>query len=746
MYRVNVKNYDGEYPILEPADDELKIINPVLTLEMGAAGSFTFQVPTGHPFLDKLKVMESEITVYDDENTIFKGRIIRPVKDFYGRASVACEGELAYLLDSQQRPYLFTGNIPDFFKQVLTVHNSQVEERKQFIPGRVTVVDSNNYIRRENGALSNTLEALKGKLVDTHGGYLHPRREDGKRYLDYVDDYGGINSQPIRFGENLLDMSQYQDAAQLLTCLIPMGADIEITNPDGTPGTKTIDITSVNGGSDTIEHIEGIKRYGRITGTYKWEDVTEPENLMKKAKAYLDEAVALPTTLEISAVDLSLINVDIERLKLGYWTKVESIPHGLEKQFLLTKKVMHLDDPTKDTITLGRTLPTFTGGSIKQQIEASKKVEQVASNTSKEINRKVENATQLITGGLGGYVVISRASNGHPQEILVMDAPDKQAAKNVIRLNQNGLGFSTTGYNGVYRNAWTIDGNLVADFITAGTMLANRIRGGTLELGGFDNLNGILKILNAAGSQIGIWDKDGIRLNAGTSIVKLSPTGQSGALELSGDANIGGTAVKTVNYIDFDGIRLYENIDTPSTTYNTMIEPIGMNVYGETRDDVANYSTDCNAMNGSFDGDLSAYGEKNRIVRTTQYGDIKMAAYETASPMFGDIGSGVIGEDGSCYIGLDPELLEVVNTRCAYQVFVQAYEEGSLYVSGREPAYFIVQGTPGLHFAWEIKARQRGYEINRFDQHRGKMETKDRDDYAAAGLEHYKYYVEELIK
>lgn len=516
MYRITVMLGGEEYPLHEPYDEEMQVISPVLTLDISTVGNLTFQLPATHPNADKLMPLTSEVYVYDEEQVVFCGRLPKPVKDFYNTMSVSCEGELAYLLDSQQRPYDFSGNVPDFVAYLLDRHNSQVEERKKFYRGQISVTDSNNNIHRSNSEFSNTLEALKGKLVETHGGYFRIRRQDGKRYLDYVHDFGGINSQTIRFGENMLDMSRYQDATKIITALIPRGADVETRNADGSLGSKTIDITSVNGGSDAIEHTEGIKQYGRITGTYKWDDVTEPADLLAKAKAYLEEAVALPVTLEISAVDLGLIDVDVERLKLGYWTTVESIPHSLEKQFLLSRKVMNLENPGKDRITLGRTLQTFTGGVNKEQIKAGEKIEQVASNASKEINRKVENATQLITGGLGGYVVIGRAEDGHPQEILVMDAPDKEAAKNVIRLNQNGIGFSTMGYNGVYRNAWTIDGNLVADFITTGSMLADRIRGGILEVGGSGlGRDGRIVVKDASDRQIGYWDKTGLHILKG---------------------------------------------------------------------------------------------------------------------------------------------------------------------------------------------------------------------------------------
>lgn len=565
MYRITTMLNGVEYPLHEPYDDELRVISPVLTLDMSTVGGLTFQVATTHPNADKLIPLASEVYVYDEEQVVFCGRLPKPAKDFYNTLSVSCEGELAYLLDSQQRPYDFSGNIADFVGYLLDRHNSQVEDRKKFYHGQITVADSNNDIHRSNSGFSNTLETLKSKLVEIHGGYFRIRRQNGKRYLDYVHDFGGINSQPIRFGENLLDMSRYQDATKIITVLIPRGADVETTNPDGSLGSKTIDITSVNGGSDTIEHTEGIKQYGRITGTYKWDDVTDPAALLAKAKTYLDEAVALPVTLEISAVDLGLIDIDVERLKLGYWTTVESVPHGLEKQFLLTKKVMNLENPGKDRITLGRTLQTFTGNINKEQIKAGEKIEQVASNTSKEINRKVENATQLITGGLGGYVVIGRAPDGHPQEILVMDAPDKQAAKNVIRLNQNGLGFSTTGYNGVYRNAWTIDGNLVADFITTGSMLADRIRGGILELGGTGlGRDGRIVVNDANGNNIGYWDKTGLHILRGIiegSTIKGTDI-YGGNIEGSyiyGATIESDTLMMNDNYIQFGDYRISSN-------------------------------------------------------------------------------------------------------------------------------------------------------------------------------------------
>lgn len=117
-----------------------------------------------------------------------------------------------------------------------------------------------------------------------------------------------------------------------------------------------------------------------------------------------------------------------------------------------------------------------------------------------------------------------------------MDTPDKETARSVIQFNKNGFGFSTTGINGPYRNAWTIDGNLVADFITTGTMLADRIRGGTLELGGTGlGKDGSIIVKNASGTTIGYWDKTGLHVLTGT----ISGSQISGSIFTGGAIDVG---------------------------------------------------------------------------------------------------------------------------------------------------------------------------------------------------------------
>ncbi|MFR4583670.1 MAG: hypothetical protein ACLT53_11590, partial [Clostridium cadaveris] len=114
-------------------------------------------------------------------------------------------------------------------------------------------------------------------------------------------------------------------------------------------------------------------------------------------------------------------------------------------------------------------------------------------------------------------------------------------------------------------------------------------------------------------------------------------------------------------------------------------------------------------------GSLYITGSKNCIQETENYGYRAINAYETADYYLGDIGEGNIGEDGLCYVSIDDVFMETVNTKCNYQVFLTKYGKGDIWVKERTENYFIVEGTPGLLFGGEIKAKRKGYETDRLE-------------------------------
>ena len=139
-------------------------------------------------------------------------------------------------------------------------------------------------------------------------------------------------------------------------------------------------------------------------------------------------------------------------------------------------------------------------------------------------------------------------------------------------------------------------------------------------------------------------------------------------------------------------------------------------------------------------GDLSVGGTKSRVVSTDQYSDRLLYCYETPSPLFGDVGEGVIGEDGKCYVWLDAVFADTISTT-QYQVFLQRYGAGDCYVSERKGAYFVVEGEPGLAFGWEIKAKQRDYDQRRLDKAEEPY-TPQTTDYGAEAAQ----YIDNLRK
>lgn len=552
MYKINNVIDGRTYCLHDQRDRNLRVIEPRLTLTLNKTGALTFRIPSSHMYSNTLKKMKSSIQVMEDGILIYEGRVLSDESDFYNTKDVVCEGSLAYLIDSAQRPFSLSGNIHDFLAQMVENHNRQVEERKQFVLGRVNVADENNELKRESTKIDNTWNTLKAQLIDVHGGYIWVEYRDGKKYLNYTYDYGGKNEQQIRFGVNLLDLTKYQDATNVVTCMIPYGGDVEYQDELGETQTGTVDITSVNDGKDYITAEQAVlDEYGKIWGTFQWPDITDPARLLEKAKEYLKEVAGIPDTFKVSAVDLNYTGVDIRRFRVGYYTTAISKPHGVSKDLLLAQLDMYLDDPAKGSISLGTTVSSFTGATVNKQVSISKAVQESEAKTYEELARKIANATNLITGGLGGYVVLDSqdpvtGKKMHPWRILVMNTPDKETATNIIQINQNGIGFSTSGINGPYRNAWTIDGNLVADFITAGQMLADRVRGGILEVGGYGLAkDGKIVVKNANGNEIGSWDNTGLHVLLGV----IQGSTIIGSDIISGTIDIGNGTF----YVDDDG-------------------------------------------------------------------------------------------------------------------------------------------------------------------------------------------------
>lgn len=374
--------YAGGFIIDHPLlyDSGYVVINPEIEQELNAQGSLKFTIANTHPQYSLIKQIGTIVTAYNGTDEVFRGRVLDTTRDFYNNIEVYCEGQLAFLCDSLMQPFAFKGSVTEFMTVLINNHNSQVDATRQFQLGNVTVTDpdDNGVLVRSSDSALTTWEIVNSRLLDMLGGYLFVRKSGSDYYIDYLADIAMVDSatQTIKFGENLLDLEEYISADDVVTCLMPFGAKIE---EDGTnandydtyqeepedSGTtlwhgNRVTIRSVNGGALSIMDASGVALWGKIWGTEVWDDVTEPANLLKKAKAWLADKIKSSTTMTLTAVDLHLVDVDIERINLGDYVKVYSKPHSLNRYMSCISLHIEPKHPDNSTITLGATAQTLT--------------------------------------------------------------------------------------------------------------------------------------------------------------------------------------------------------------------------------------------------------------------------------------------------------------------------------------------------------------------------------------------------
>lgn len=337
---------------------------------------------------------------------------------------------------------------------------------KMFAVGAVTVVDNNDSLYKYTNWES-TLQVIKTDLLDTYGGHLRIRKVNGIRYLDYLADYPNTNTQVIEFGKNLLDFTKDIDASDIATAIIPLGARLEESSIEGLE--ERLTIVSVNEGVDFVHSESAVNTYGWVFKTVTFDDVNVPANLKTKGQKYLNDVQFENMTLTVKAVDLHMLNVDIERIKMLDEIKVVSAPNALDRFFPVTEMTINLDDPSSNTITLGQKVSGgMTGSASSANQEIMKKISEIPSE-SKILKEAQDNATQLIHSATNGHVVTTA------DEQLIMDTDDKETARKVWRWNLNGLGYSNTGYNGQYATAITMDGQIVGERLVGGSVSAEKL-------------------------------------------------------------------------------------------------------------------------------------------------------------------------------------------------------------------------------------------------------------------------------
>lgn len=345
-------------------DENYQLVGITLDVEMGKSPSLKFTIPPSHPKKSLLKNFLSRFTVKEDELVLAEGRLFDSRQDIYNQIEWQAEGSLSYLTDSYVPKVKVEETIRALFTRYVNEHNSRVEDYKKFTVGQITIDNADTEkVKVDNDGYRYTADAIQNDLIDSYGGYLRTRYENGVRYLDYLKDYGHKTTQTIEYKKNLIDFALEVNPEDVFTYLIPTGD-------------SNLKINDVNNGKDYIE-VEGAKaKWGNKYLLKSFSGISDASTLLKEAKQYIkNHYEELPESLEITAIDLKLLGVNVESIHVGDVVRVTSTPNGVDKDYTCSAISYNLSQFGKTKYTLGKPKQDFT-----------KKYNQKSSSTSSAIN------------------------------------------------------------------------------------------------------------------------------------------------------------------------------------------------------------------------------------------------------------------------------------------------------------------------------------------------------------------------
>lgn len=500
-----LKIYDGDkaYPLIGLTDYYIKHL-------YGGFDQLCFDISTEH---EMYPYLSEEIRVEDEENWY----LVKGINERGTVSTISCELDLD---DFKNRFY------KKFRSETLTVGDTV----QKALPDTWRLIDESyiNFKRTIEIEGATDLDVLE-KCMDTFDCvFSFSAKEKTVTILN-----------PVNFGNlgcyftdelNLKDISFKGSTSGYITRLYPYGKD-------------GLSIADVNDGKEYVEDYSYTNKI--VCGYWKDDRYTVPDNLKADAVEKLKSLAYPSRSYQCNVSDLAKMSEDYKFLDIKMYTKATLIDRKRKNQVehRIVEYQEYPEVPEKNIVTL-----STSAQRIETQMKQIKvDIKNEAETLTEAYQEAVKNATNLITGNSGGYVLLDPAKK--PERILIMDNADKAKARNVWQWNKQGFGHSNNGINGPYDTAITMDGQIVAGFILAGTMLADRIKGGTLTLGGINNDSGVLKILDASKSVIGTWDSSGIHISKGQISAK---TIKGDVLTLGGDNNENGA----MKIIDKKGVEI----------------------------------------------------------------------------------------------------------------------------------------------------------------------------------------------
>jgi hypothetical protein len=397
MYTVK---FDGQFfaDIDDNDDESYRIVSPVLSLKINDVGYFKFTVYPTHSFYDDLTEPKHIIEVFRDNRTepLFVGRVASYEKGLYNELAVTCESEIAFLMDTVLTDfYSDTGHTGYYWlDRLLKLHNNYGNYQtygsictdnvgRKFEVGNVSGIYSSRilYPNADNFSGSYSVyEIIVRLIIEPLGGVIQFRHENGVNYIDLLEE-SDIPSQglDITFGRNLLDIDRTVNVDEVVTAIRPFGASVKQGDDYVPRSIKLNDISQYITNSDIKQAIDPSKtagtplsftdcmysqqlvnKYGWIIREVTFDDATALRSLVQNAQKYLENSEARSGS-SFRAMGVSESNMEYLP---GTKITVNSQVHGISGSVLLiTESELYLDDPERNTVTVGSSGDTITSQS-----------------------------------------------------------------------------------------------------------------------------------------------------------------------------------------------------------------------------------------------------------------------------------------------------------------------------------------------------------------------------------------------
>ena len=369
---------------------EYAMQSALLEETLGKGGLLTLTILPGHPAYGRFAAYRTCVEIYREGRRTWRGRPLPHTDALYGVRTIPCEGELCFFNDVHLRPYLYQADPETIFRDIVAKYNAVVEPWKRFVVGTVTVTDPNDYVRMENENPSQAFDALQ-KLVDRCGGYILFEESPEGRTINWYAEIPYISNQSASFRRNITDYIKQPSMETYCTRVIPYGAKQE----NGTRLMINVD------GKDYVQDDDAVALRGVIESSVIFDDITLPDNLFRRATSWLHDTVSIPYSTQISAIDLSKMDGNIDAFAIGQRILTEN-PDGSENGYLtIISKSEDLCDPRVGGITLGRMATSLIGAERQQQTEQAQAIEvmgreakQAAENVAVDLRVQITQAVQ----------------------------------------------------------------------------------------------------------------------------------------------------------------------------------------------------------------------------------------------------------------------------------------------------------------------------------------------------------------